>query len=313
MSINNNSNNLQAYYLVQRCWFEGPHVEPSVDYLAVFPSQNQAETVTYQSAHKYAQMMMQGNNSNTCSGAVVRTLLLPTGYGCSAAGKLFWVRRVLVEAPGGPGPAGGGQPSAASSSSGAHVIITNGIIGGTGNNNSRRGTEAESNCVFVGPYGHIKALQYMQQNRVAEGSVVSWLPLGVYTDLMQGWPEGRSSSEDDNLPLSFGSVVNNDNSMELEENQQPKRPSLDAQQQGHYNFAAPRPSKRICGATGVPHSTQAASRDVHFATPSEAVGECGRIDARSFEKAGYRRPEAAKTAQEKRRASHSGFQHDRRG
>lgn len=199
----------QTYYIVQRCWFEGPHVAPPVDCLTLFRNQNQAEICAVQSAHLYAQ-----NNKQ----AVVRTLLLPTGYACSAAGKLFWVRRVIVDLEMG--------------GAGAHCILKNGIIGGTGNANSRRGSEAETNCVFVGADSHAKAQRAMEEQWQPDANaVISWLPIGSYSDMMQGWPDFHS----------------NENIVDQEPLLLSKRQTLEDQQQCHYNHSASRPAKRLCG------------------------------------------------------------------
>ena len=58
--------NAQEFFVVQKCWFDGPHVEPAVDYMALFTNRAKAEETAYQSAHVHAK-----NHQ-----AVVRTLLM---------------------------------------------------------------------------------------------------------------------------------------------------------------------------------------------------------------------------------------------
>jgi hypothetical protein len=205
----------QTYYIVQRCWFDGPHASPPVDYMALFPDQSSAESCAYQSAHLYSSTQQ----ANHLQPGVVRVLLLPSGFACSAAGKLFWVRRVIADL------FMGGD------SAGAHCILRNGIVGGTGNANSRRGSEAEADCVFVGADSHTRAQLAMEQQQW-QPSVISWLPIGCYSDIVQGWPDLHSLNEEkmvDNEPLLS------------------KRQALEDQQQCHHNQSATHPAKRICG------------------------------------------------------------------
>jgi hypothetical protein len=224
----------QTYYIVQRCWFDGPNVAPPVDFLALFDTQTQAENCAYQSAHFYAQ------NQHA---AVVRTLLLPTGNGsgfaCSAAGKLFWVRRVIADI------SIGGEESA-----GAHCILRNGIVGGTGNTNSRRGSEAETNCVFVGADSHARAQLAVEQHGQHGTNTVSWLPIGCCSDMMQGWPDLQS------LPNAGNAVVQDQPFLA-------KRQTLEDQHQYHYNPSAPRPAKRLCGDQPTPMAMETTDVDVH--------------------------------------------------
>ena len=85
VSNHNNNHHMLDLYVVQKCWFAGPHVKPAVDYRRLFSSVKDAEQVAYQSAHRFAKQ-------------TVRTIQLQQqgsgGYGFVASGTLFWVRRV---------------------------------------------------------------------------------------------------------------------------------------------------------------------------------------------------------------------------
>jgi hypothetical protein len=213
----------QTYYIVQRCWFDGPHVSPPVDYMALFPNQNSAESCAYESAHSYNSTQPSNQQS------VVRTLLLPSGFACSAAGKLFWVRRVIADL------VMGGESSSAA---GAHCILRNGIVGGTGNANSRRGSETETDCVFAGADSHARAQLALAQQPWQPGAntVISWLPVGSFSDVMQGWPDLHSLNEEKMVDIEplFS-----------------KRQTLEDEQHCHDSQSAPRPTKRVRGAQRV--------------------------------------------------------------
>jgi hypothetical protein len=221
------SGDFQEFFVVQRCWNDGPHVEPPLDYMALFPLQRQAEETAYQSAHVHA-----ANHQ-----AVVRTLLLPTGYAFSAAGKLFWVRRVYA-------------PTHYDAATGAHVILTKGVIGGTGNTNSRRGSELTHNRVFVGLDSSTKAMQVlMHEKALPPQTMISWIPMGPIAVLMQGWVAQRHD------------IVE----MAMMEDATAKRAAMDGQSQQHFHYHATsaRPAKRHCGSVRNRFaSTEGATMDV---------------------------------------------------
>lgn len=212
----------QEYFVVQKCWFDGPLVEPPTDYMALFHSQSEAEQAAYHSAHAYA----------AAHQAVVRTLLLQTGYAFSAAGKLYWVRRVFADQH---------HENSISSSGGAHVILTRGVIGGTGNANSRRGSEVAHNRVFVGPGSSDRAVQVMMnENLSPETTTISWIPMGPLANVMQGWPLPNQQQQQQQ-----SNVVDAINTMDVVETSM-KRNNMEGQQQFHYHVTAPRPAKRHC-------------------------------------------------------------------
>lgn len=165
-------------YVVQKCWYSGPHVSPTVDYLRLLPVLSDAEQVAYQSAHTYA-----------AGRSPVRTIQLPAGqnaastYGFVSNGVLFWVRRIqaMVSA----------NASVSTVVDSAHCILTNGVIGGTGNLNSRRGSEDVTGRVFVGPAGYAWALQQTASGQVPKGSTCQWVPIGKpnVENITAEWPD----------------------------------------------------------------------------------------------------------------------------
>ena len=225
------SPNAQEFFIVQKCWHSGIHVEPAVDYMALFTSRSKAEETAYQSAHIHAQKHQ----------AVVRTLLVHNGYSFSAAGKLFWVRRVYAE-----------PPCGALLGSGAHVILTRGVIGGTGNANSRRGSEVVYNRVFVGPHSSTRALQVLTQENLSEDSMTSWIPFGPLADIMHGWPPQRDDGGENMMMMEAVDAAD----------ASAKRTMMDGhpQQQFHYHTTSPRPAKRHCGQ--VPNNFAAEPADM---------------------------------------------------
>eukprot|EP00977_Amphora_coffeiformis_P003689 scaffold710_cov171-Amphora_coffeaeformis.AAC.58 len=222
----------QEFFIVQKCWFDGPHIEPPVDYLALFATQSQAEETAYHAAHFHANQRQ----------AVVRTLLLPTGYAFSAAGKLFWVRRVYAR----------GQSDMIGRSSGAHVILTKGVIGGTGNSNSRRGAEVAHNRVFLGHDSATQAMQVFQQESLPPETVVTFVPMGPLANVMDGWSAGGAS------------VTNHNQTNVLTDDMTTKRSSMDGQpqQQFHYHVTSARPAKRHCVFVPNTLAAESATADV---------------------------------------------------
>lgn len=174
-----NSFKTKSYYVVQKCWYSGPNVTPSVDYLRLLPCLSEAEQVAYQSAHVYS-----GGYSP------VRTIQLPmkadaaSGFGFVAKGILFWIRR--IEAFATPGTVV--SPVIDS----AHCILTQGVIGGTGNSNSRRGNEnVTSPVVFVGSASYAWALTQTTSGVLSPGSTCQWVPVGKpnFENITAEWPD----------------------------------------------------------------------------------------------------------------------------
>ena len=164
----------REFFIVQKCWFDGPHVEPPLDYLRLFGNAHEAEVVAHQSASTFAQHHH----------AVVRTVLLPqsmqrgSAYAFSAAGRLFWVRKIQASVSGG---SEGHKVS-------AHAVLTAGVIGG--NKSNRRGFEVNEGRVFVGPQSAQWALGVAQQ-MASSDTYVTWMPLEAYGNWMDGWPGAK--------------------------------------------------------------------------------------------------------------------------
>eukprot|EP00522_Entomoneis_paludosa_P004925 CAMPEP_0172469186 /NCGR_PEP_ID=MMETSP1065-20121228/63120_1 /TAXON_ID=265537 /ORGANISM="Amphiprora paludosa, Strain CCMP125" /LENGTH=233 /DNA_ID=CAMNT_0013226783 /DNA_START=64 /DNA_END=765 /DNA_ORIENTATION=+ len=163
---------LREYFLVQRCWFDGPIISPPQDYQALFTQRGEAEEIASHSAQLHA-----ANHQ-----AVVRTILLPSGYAFSAAGNLFWVRSVWVNAD-----VEQTYGEHFDLSFGAHAICNGNVIGGTGNPNSRRGSEATTGVVFVGPSSHAMALHVLQHGGVPANSKITWIPFAPLSNPLDGW------------------------------------------------------------------------------------------------------------------------------
>lgn len=190
-------------FVVQKCWFDGPKIEPPVDCLRLFEQRSDAERVAHESAHLFAC----ANNS-----ASVRTILLPStnhqGASCGfvCAGKLFWVRSLwstvvpTTSSSNGSNSmltTGGSSSSPSCSYWYAHAILTARVIGGTGNVGSRRGTEAARGRVFVSlnaesSYRAAAAAAAQQQRTALQQSATHYsvppglhsvipLPIGVST------------------------------------------------------------------------------------------------------------------------------------
>lgn len=193
-------------YVVQQCWFSGPHVRPPMDYLRLLPTARDAEQVAYASAHWYANNTNTNNtnnntnntntnntNGNNNKNAVVRTIQLPKkGNGFVAAGQLFWVRPVRAT------PTTGANNVAAAlapvSFGEAHCIVSRGIILGD-NDDSHN-----NSSIFVGPHSSHAALQLLVAgtSRTTHGNnpptsprTVQWVPVGPppsLDQLAQEWP-----------------------------------------------------------------------------------------------------------------------------
>ena len=167
-------------FIVQKCWFDGPNVQPPQDYLALFSDRAQAENVSSQSAYIHAAHHQ----------AVVRTILLPSGYAFSAAGDLFWIRSVHVNDI----DVGDSCNWNGILHKGAHVISNRGVIGGTGNVNSRRGSETKENVVFVGANSHARALEVLMRGGSPANSHINHVSLAPLPNLLDGWSDTGTGS-----------------------------------------------------------------------------------------------------------------------
>jgi hypothetical protein len=185
-------------FVIQRCWYSGPHIEPSVDCRRLFTSRREAEEVAYHSAHDYANRSIFASNNVTSPlrphvNAAVKTILLPpsanatSSYAFQTCGKLFWVRSVTATVIPPPPPmcmsppmmmTVMNQPTATSAViDKAEVVFTEGIIGGTGNPNSRRGSEATEGHVFV------SATNFMAHAKRCAVDVLTQLHMTMRTDV----------------------------------------------------------------------------------------------------------------------------------
>jgi hypothetical protein len=171
-------------YVVQRCWYAGPRVQPPIDYRRLLPSRAQAEQVAYGSAHLYATAA--GNNSGG-SPVAVRTLQLPhdMGLGFVAAGQLFWVR--CLKAVASCGQIRYGE---------AHCIVRNNLLDGNVRRCASNAAAAAEPCrIFVGPHSSHAALRLIHSGSVPEGSAVQWIPVGMPPtpeQLGAEWPDSHA-------------------------------------------------------------------------------------------------------------------------
>ena len=315
------SSTKRAYYLVQKCWYDGPNVQPSQDYLALFDSQSTAEQWASHSAHLHA----------STSHSVVRTVLLQhphTSYAFSAAGDLFWVRRVWV-----------GQESSMMSPTygsladvalGGHGIVVGQVIGGTGNRSSRRGSEATEGVVFVGPESHQQALQTLQQQGPIQNKVIVWLPMFHQLNqdkLLDGWKAGGIVPQHNNTnvdatmdPMAMDSTMplqtkrpvpgsNSNNNFQLLNNNNNNNNNHHHHHQTTANTdsatmmmmtattsdaeIAQRPVKRRCGAAGVGFSAshlvanQLAANHRHHAAAATTAMETNKLQYSYCKKSYY--------------------------
>ena len=256
-------------YVVQKCWFAGTHVPPSVDYRRLLPCATNAEQVAYQSAHLYA------------NGKPVRTIQLQkngAGYGFLASGMLFWVRHIRAISTNGQSQIGE-----------AHGIVQDGILGG--NPHARRTAPSWDDTVapfcFVGPHSsHAAARCLQQQPPGGAARQVQWFPVGppaTLEQLRQEWPDHahwnnnrmaqnhrphdnvfRSVAKDVTMNVSSTSSSSLDN--ESPSNNNSKRGgtendsgllwfSQSAQQQQQLPAGSQPPAKRACRTTSSEHAS----------------------------------------------------------
>jgi hypothetical protein len=264
----------QDFFVVQRCWFDGPHVNPPIDFLRLL-TLPQAEAVALQSAHAYAALRQ----------AVVRTILVPpssqrgSAYAYAAAGNLFWVRKVVAtvatqsaRVPSNPRntDATRADPPTALPPS-IHAVLTKGVIGGTGNVNSRRGSEVETGRVFVGPSSVVSqwALHTAQSLRHLPDTYVTSLLPGLpeasypYTEmapsesvLLQGWPDlatwypaghppGHSANQHQHPPVVQRTHQSDHSSHGMETDEPTERVKRN-ENEGWIELDVVRPAKRQC-------------------------------------------------------------------
>lgn len=201
-------------FVLQRCWFSGPHHEPSVDCLRLFTSRREAEEVGFHAAHEFANRSI--FSTSRTSAAPVKTILLPpsalgavsSSYAFQTCGKLFWVRSLKATiVP--PAAISFGNTCAYTT---AQVVLTQGIIGGTGNPNSRRGSEISEGRVFLGT--DAKAVQtavevgrqvhFSMANNPNVKITVAALPIGKpQNGMVLDWPPSSSQHQQDSGPMTM--------------------------------------------------------------------------------------------------------------
>jgi hypothetical protein len=172
-------------YAVQKCWYSGPLVTPTVDYLRLLRTPREAEQIAYHSAHGWAQS------------SAVRTIALPahpSQHAFVAAGQVFWIRRVRAQVV--------ATASADERWDHAHCIVAHGILGGSGGSVRRRDAPEAPIRIFVGPQSAHRALQLIAGGAVPAGSTVQWVPVGApptVQHIPNEWPSaGKESDLDGN-------------------------------------------------------------------------------------------------------------------
>jgi len=240
-------------YVVQKCWFAGPQMNPAVDYLRLLTSVTDAEQVAYQSAHLH---------SSTCKGKVVRTIQLQnsssgTGYGFVANGTLFWVRKVRAVSTNGDCRVGE-----------AHGVLCDGTVLGehgqarrTVQQNEHHNSNKPSG-IFVGPHSSHAALRYLheQSPQDAVSRTVRWLPVGppaTVEQLQSEWPDAPCWNNNNNnnmLPVTTESTMSHDldsglsSSKRGTENEASSWTIFQKTTTANVDASQQRPAKRTCRA-----------------------------------------------------------------
>ena len=212
-------------YVVQKCWYSGPQITtPTLDYMRLLRTKEDAEQIAYHSAHLFATAMA-ASNASSHHNIVVRTITLPasstaqqpntiplSNHAFVAAGQLFWIRRIRAQVVHPPTSSSSSSLSSSTTTTThhfdhAHCIVTNGIIGGNGCNVRRRqfdeSTSPAPMRVFVGSQSAHAALQLivghttsMSHHNGAStsappvGSTVQWIPVGAPpspTQILNEW------------------------------------------------------------------------------------------------------------------------------
>jgi hypothetical protein len=199
-SSNVSNGSTMDLFVVQKCWFSGPHTFPPVDCARLFTSAAEAETMAYQSAHAAA---AEHNSNHSTTRVVVRTLQLqqPTSsFGFCAGSSLFWVRLVPAVLVGLPPHLPVAAAVAAATRSGAqalvcthrHALWTTSHSTEVGGSYYPRRACLPAATVFVGPQAAAVALQALTHlGGTASGARMAWLPVGPPPVASWGkeWPE----------------------------------------------------------------------------------------------------------------------------
>lgn len=132
-------------FIIQKCWYDGPHLEAPVDCRRLFTDQSTAEQEAARAAHAYTAARASAAHQTTPR--PVRTVLLReanvSSYAFATCGKLFWVRRVsstMLDCC---------RRQHADRCRYGFCLTTDSVVGGTGNRHSRRGSERRTDCVAV--------------------------------------------------------------------------------------------------------------------------------------------------------------------
>ncbi|CAB9500276.1 expressed unknown protein [Seminavis robusta] len=240
-------------FVIQRCWYSGPHVEPSVDCRRLFTSRREAEEVAYHSAHEFAnQNIFATAAANNAKPATVKTLLLPpyancgeSSYAFQTCGKLFWVRSLQATIV--PFVFG------ATSFDKAEVVFTEGIIGGTGNRNSRRGSEAKSGHVFCGADAKRCAIDALTQKLTLDDRrmdikvTVDQIPIGkaAHTTAVDWPPSQRLLQQQQQHQMQFGHTMEEEEEGDQKREWNVENPNLPSKRQCKLNRQEPQDQQAV--------------------------------------------------------------------
>lgn len=192
-------------YAVQKCWFDGPHVQPPLDCWRLWTTGDAATQFAHASAARYAQCRAStAAPSPTTTAKPVRTLLLPHSglYGFATCGRLFWVRKLtiplcpcLAREGGVHHPHGIGAAAVAPT---ALVRLHLGVLGGTATTGGAAAiggrrvgtTESTSEDVARLDCPHrCPALQHWLQHQLRDHRACTWrrIPVGTGHDHPIEW------------------------------------------------------------------------------------------------------------------------------
>jgi hypothetical protein len=213
-------------YVVQHCWFSGPHHhgQPPVDYMRLLSTLQDAEQVAYASAHWYAATTTATSTSLPNKAAVVRTIQLPRGrmshhnnsnnvastatttttssYGFLTCGRLFWVRPVVAKVT-----TTATTPSSSLSFGEAHCIVTAGLFGNctsylpprpcsAATSTQDSSSAAATSLIFVGPHSSHAALQLISSSFTSSSNNSSTVVVVPPGSTVQWVPVGPPPSLD---------------------------------------------------------------------------------------------------------------------
>ena len=223
-----------SLYVVQKCWFSGPHTFDPIDYPRLFVTPDSAQILAYQSAHALAKA------TSTTPQPPVRTVPMPHAvtYGFAVAGALFWIRRVEAVVV--------GSYSRTNNQYEAQCICWKETVG-----DSRRRVQQQENpsttslWVFVGDGAFQAAQQHTAQDPHWK---LRRMPIGPAP--REGWRNAWPCH-----------AVGHEEETKSTNNDSGKRMSVDANEQDKMRtwIVTQQPAKRRC--TGSPTSTTEHSMD----------------------------------------------------